>query len=211
MPTEAPDPPYGEMGRRSGFEKGRFLTPTQRDYLTGEHDPPTDNAESTMRSKIRERTVGAILELGLVSRSLGERDRELIFNYAKPEDISEYSDMPGGVSVAFQSFDEAPIDRWEWLGLENEFSSMLEFFYKTARENGVPRSHILKSLEMAVEAAEGEWGIGFRDVTVDLSVEEEESLDLDALAERYKRGEDLSLTELGALAKSDRLNTDLSE
>jgi len=51
-----------------------FITDTQRDYLTGEHEPPSSNAEQQMRRRIRENTRQAFLDLATVSDRIEHRD-----------------------------------------------------------------------------------------------------------------------------------------
>lgn len=72
------------------FEKGKFLTETQRAYLNGDYEPPSQNAEKQNRYKIRQRTLGALYDLSTVASGLSNEDIELIFD---PLDPSEEMDV----------------------------------------------------------------------------------------------------------------------
>lgn len=66
------------------FEKGKFLTETQRAYLNGDYEPPSQNAEKQNRYKIRQRTLGALYDLSIAGIGLSNEDIELIFNPLEP-------------------------------------------------------------------------------------------------------------------------------
>lgn len=51
-------------------KRQEFLTEKQREYLNGQHEPPTDNAKYQMEYRIRENTRKALEDLGLVSKGL---------------------------------------------------------------------------------------------------------------------------------------------
>lgn len=55
-----------------------FLTETQREYLRGDHETPTKNAEQQMRKRIRENTRQALHDLALVSQTIERRDMHQI-------------------------------------------------------------------------------------------------------------------------------------
>ena len=57
------------------------MTEKQRDYLNGQHEPPNDNAEYQMRSKIRARTEGALSDFFEVNK-LSDDDVEKLFEGA---------------------------------------------------------------------------------------------------------------------------------
>lgn len=62
-----------------------FLTDTQRDYLRGNHDPPTDNAEQQTRLKIRNRAKKALEDIDLLAAGFGQEDIEQILFDSKAE------------------------------------------------------------------------------------------------------------------------------
>lgn len=85
----------------TAMAKQGFLTPTRQDYLQGEHEPPTDNAEDTMRSAIRRDTQEVLADLAFLSKNLPSRDRKLIAEgnnvpfEAGPLDYSNFSPSRG--------------------------------------------------------------------------------------------------------------------
>lgn len=55
-----------------------FLTETQREYLAGRHEPPTNNADRQIRSKIRDRTKKALEDLHRVALGFDKTDIDQI-------------------------------------------------------------------------------------------------------------------------------------
>ena len=188
---------------------GRFLTDTQRDYLRGYHDPPNQNAEKQLRSKIRDRTVGAILDLHIVSRNLTEQDRELVFNYKQSQ-------------IGSHRFEEAAHNVWGYLGLVEVFRDITRFFYKLLRENGVSRAEAVTHLEKIAEKGEHETIHGFEwqegwvdegrravDVEADFRLKTLENIDVERVREKFERGTEISGLEMKALVESDEAELQL--
>jgi len=69
------------MSYEKQFQKGQFLTDKQREYLYGDHEPPTDNAEYQMRSKIRARVEGALTDF-FAANKLSDDDAKKLFEGA---------------------------------------------------------------------------------------------------------------------------------
>lgn len=186
-------------------QKGRFLTDTQQDYLNGSHDPPSDNAEVQLRSKIRDRMVGAMVELAHAGTNLGHRDRGLL--YDNHTDV-EFSERFG----EYHRFPEEFPGRWGDLGFVHHAGLITGFFYKTMRENGYPRASALSILERVVEQTEHEvrnefehgegWveeGLRAVDVAADFRVKTVGEVDLDLAEDRLESGTELSGLEVKAL------------
>jgi hypothetical protein len=188
------------MPDKEEIQKGRFLTETQIEYLVGENDQLSPNAEGTKRSRIRDRAAGAIGDLTAVT-NLGRADREELFDFDKPEPISPREPAE-------------PVGKWGYAGLDFDFNRLVEFFYKMFRENGVPRERILAELESSVEAAEFEFRHDIErterleehlrpvDVEADFQITTVGNVDLQSARERYKMGEELSGMEMKALIES---------
>ena len=191
------------MPNKNELEKGRFLTDTQREYLKGGHESPSASAERQLRSKTRDRTVGAILDLQLVSRTLPKRDRENLYEYE---------------SERFQlghRFEEAPHDAWGDIGVSMAFQDITHFFYKLLRENGHDKQVMMGILERTVEKAEHdvrnnfEWKEGWTehgrravDVEADFRLTTVDDVDLERAKKRFESGSELSGLEMKALVES---------
>lgn len=218
-----------------------FLTDTHVAYLRGDHDPPTDNAETKMRSDIRDRTKAAIQDLGLVARSrrLRPDDRRLLLDMETPKNTApsaenvELVEADGETTVRYPGTGEGthirlPLDPdapdadieyglWGRVGVATEMESILEFFYRTLREDGATREDVCSLIAVALETAEGKHQhsspIGWRhkDVTATVEVETVDDVDTAAARQRFADGEDLSALELKALADSDEVEVTLSE
>lgn len=189
------------MPDKEHLEKGHFLTKTQLEYLAGEREDLSSNAEDVKRARIRDRTVGAINDIGIISQNLGKNDRENLFDYNKPEliDLREPVDPNG---------------KWGYAGFDVEFSYIIQFFYKIFRENGISRGEILAQIESAVEAAEFECRHGLEsgerieknirpiDIEADFQITTVGNVDLQTAKLRYSRGEEISGMEMKALVES---------
>ena len=151
------------MSQTDEQAKGRFLTDTQRKYLQGNHDPPSDNAEYQMRSKIRHRTKGAIHDLGIVARHLSQKDRSLLLDLETPHDTDtaqEKTEMPDGTPLSLPTDENTDFGLWGWVGFSREMDSILQFYYLASREQTLKegsdfsRSNITESIKHALENAE---------------------------------------------------------
>lgn len=201
------------MPDKTQRDKGRFLTETQREYLLGHHDPPTRNAEEQMRSKIRDRTIGAIIDLQYISRYLTKEDRENLFNYAK-EKL-----QPG------HGFEEAPHNAWGDVGVPVAFEDVTRFFYKMLRENGFSRDIVVgHHLERIAEEGEHEYRNDFEwkegwmnegrrsvDVEADFRLKTIDDVDVERARERFESGIELSGLEMKALIEQDEAEFSLTE
>jgi len=188
------------MPEKAEIEKGQFLSDSQIEYLVGEDNQLSSNAEQTKRSRIRDRTVGAIGDLTTVT-NLGRDDREKLFDFDKPDPIRPRTSA-------------GPHGKWGYVGLDNNFNRLVQFFYKMFRENGVPREEILSELESAVEAAEFEFRHDLQraerleehlrpiDVEADFEITTVGNVDLQSARERAKWNEELSGIEMKALVES---------
>lgn len=188
----------------------RFLTDTQRAFLQGGHEPPTDNAAEVMRLRTRQNAVYGWIDMAIAADGFDREDRMAFYNYAAPADASEETETPDGRRIEVRPFDPSPIDRWEWLGIDYCFTRIFEFYYKMLRENGVSESAILDSLTAAIETAEGEYGGRYRNVEATVSIDVSEPVDLDAALERFERDEH-SFMDLKALSDAGKLNIELAE
>jgi len=195
---------------------GRFLSDNQRDYLKGDYEPPNKNAERQYRSQIRDRMVGAILDLGVVVRKLQHTDRESLFNYGTEEE------WIGTKKIDLLS--EYRHNRWGDIGFAHEFGELIQFFWKTYRENGATRDTSLRQLELWTQKAEHEYLHGFEhgegwtehgkrptDVEADYSMRTVDDIDVDSLLDRLNpdategrsAASELSGLEMKALVESD--------
>jgi hypothetical protein len=200
------------MPNKQERDYGRFLTNTQREYLHGHHNPPSKNAEKQTRSKIRDRTVGALIDLQHVSRRLKKEDRELIFEYEAPQ-----------IGAGHQ-FDEAPHNAWGDIGVGMAFRDITRFFYKMLRENGFSQDAMMAQLERVVEKAEHETRHGFEwqegwtehgrravDVEADFRLRTVDDVDVEKARERYEHGTELSGIEMKALLDSGEAELQFNE
>ena len=200
------------MPSKEERDYGRFLTDTQRKYLHGHHDPPSENAKKQTRSKIRDRTVGALLDLHHVSQRLKKEDRELIFEYKAPQ-----------IGVGHR-FDEAPYDAWGDIGVGMAFQDITRFFYKMLRENGFSQDAMITQLESVVEKAEHEVRNGFEwqegwtehgrravDVEADFRIQTVDDVDIERARERLEHGTELSGMEMKALIEVGEAELQLNE
>jgi hypothetical protein len=61
-------------------ERGRgILTPADRAYLRGEHEPGSVQSERNTRARIRQRVLDALFDFEVLVEGLDERDRDLVF------------------------------------------------------------------------------------------------------------------------------------
>lgn len=189
------------MPNKSEVGKGQFLSESQIEYLAGEHDQLSPNAEGTKRSRIRDRTVGAIHDLGIVCQNLGKDDRESLFDFDKPDLIDPNEPID-------------PRGKWGYAGFNTDFSHLIRFFYKMFRENGISREEILEELERTIVVAEFEYRHRLEhterleqnlrpvDVEADFQVTTVGNVDLQTVKQRYVQGEELSGIEMKALVES---------
>ena len=139
------------------FEKGRFLTETQRAYLKGDYKPPSHNAEIQNRYKIRQRVMGALADLSFVAPRLSNEDIEMIFNPIDPsgdggsydsDQIQQISSIHrgltdtlalliGGVKYADSLYVSSPKERSIVDGYVHDFESIPD---KEARKRIVEKS-----------------------------------------------------------------------
>ena len=201
------------MPSKDQREKGRFLTETQLDYLQGKHDPPNRNAEEQMRSKIRDRTIGAIIDLQYIGRYLSKADREHLFNYKKEK-----------LQLGHR-FEEAPHNAWGDIGVPAAFEDITRFFYRMLRENGFSRDIVVgQYLESIAEEGEHdyrndfEWKEGWTkegrrkvDVEADFRLKTVDDIDVERARERYENGIELSGLEMKALLEQDQAEFSLKD
>lgn len=208
------------MGK-SEFDRGKFLTETQRKYLQGNHEPPSDNAESQVRSKIRARTKAAIHDLGLIARNLEQKDRSLLLNAETPTstNLDEMTQLTNGNRVPLPTDEEGEYGIWGWVGFSMEMGSILEFYYKTLREqeleegSNFSRSNITESIQASLESAERDYlDLPPNNHSIEATVEVEtvDDVDLDKAKKRYQQGKDLRPIEVKALIESDHAKLQVS-
>ena len=70
-----------------------ILTSTQREYLKGDHEPPSTDAENHLRASIRGSLLQTFDDLALISARLGEEDFDLV-KWQHQEDPRERPDLP---------------------------------------------------------------------------------------------------------------------
>lgn len=217
------------------MSRNGFLTDSpqgQRAYLRGEHDPPSDNAESKMRSDIREQTKAAIQDLGLVARSnrLRPEDRALILGMETPSETAEASEMveiveedgekslrfPGTgegkhLRVALDPNDPEKVGEyglWGPVGVWREMGSIIKWLYLMLREDGATRETLSATVEQALESAEGEYRHGWpgmmqhKDVEATVKIETPDDVDVESAKQRHERGIALTPMEMKALVES---------
>lgn len=191
------------------FRAGRFLGEKQREYLTGDYQPDSSNLESQYRSQIRDRTVGALVDLKIVAENLERRDRELLHEYKKPQ----------LQRVGSQKLEELPFPGvWGQVGLSEYFVSTTEFLYKTLRENGASSEAMVGLLGYAARWAEHEVRNGYEyregwleegrkavDVETDFQLHTVQEVDVDMAKGKLERGTELSGLELKALEQAGEI------
>lgn len=211
------------MGQNNEQEKGRFLTDTQRDYLQGEHEPPTNNAEYQLRSKIRHRTKGAIYDLAIVARNLSQKDRSLLLNLETPRSTDakkEKAEMPDGTPLPIPTDNNTEYGLWGWVGFSREINSIIRFYYKTLREidseeQSFAKTNITSLLEYTLERAEREY-LGLPpserfNIKATVEVETTTYVNIEKAKRRFQSGKDLRPIELKALAESGEVDIQLAE
>ena len=205
-------------------DAGRFLGQKQREYLTGDYEPPSANAERQYRSQIRDRTMGAIQEFGVVAKNLERNDRETLYNYGTD---SEFTEEVGEL----KTLPESRYGRGDFT-FTMLVGEIIQFYWKTLRENGVTREELLRRFELLVERAEHEYRNEFErhegwleqgkrptDIEADFSMESVDDIDVDALLTRleedadsgYRSVSELSGLEMKALIESGDAEISLTE
>lgn len=200
-------------------EYGRFLTDRHREYLHGERDE-NDSSERQLRLEIRNRTVGALLDLGLVGTRLTRDDRKQIHSYAA-SDPSEHAEHAGEY-IQTHELEDARYGVWGDLGVGLYFQYITQFLYKLVRE-GRSMDYTLARLEQIIEKAEHEHRNGFEfgegsqkgrravDVEAEFQMRTVDDVDLDRARERFERGTELSGIEMKALVESGDAKIELNE
>ena len=204
--------------------KGRSLTDTQREYLTGEGENISDNYERQIRSKIRDRFVGSIQDLGIIAKNLQQKDRKNLYNYNTDKSLNE---VLGEVTT----FPESQYGRGDFL-FTVVFGELIQFYWKTLRENGATREELLRRFELLAERAEHEYRNEFEryegwleqgkrptDIEADFRMESVDDVDIDALLTRleedadsgYRSVSELSGLEMKALIESGDAEISLTE
>jgi hypothetical protein len=145
---------------KSQKEYGRFLTDTQRDYLNGLHDPPSDNAEYQIRSKIRARTEGALEEFDSVGK-LTDDDAKKVF-----EGVGEITTDGTTITTPEGSRDIMP-------GHEAELIKLVAFAYRGFRENKAPADYFISALKAGIRQGEANrHNVSPNNVSIDLELNE---------------------------------------
>ncbi|TKX86885.1 hypothetical protein EXE43_06025 [Halorubrum sp. SS5] len=150
-----------------------ILSAADREYLRGEREFGSEQAERNARARIRDRVFAATFDLELLVDALDDRDRELVFE-------KRFGEVDG--VAAFDALVAA-----------------LAFYYRAADDAGV---RFEEALAEAVNVAEASRD---RAATVDLDVTYH-GLSADGLVRKLRTGEDLSLTELAFLQRSDEVS-----
>lgn len=110
-----------------------ILTRGDREYLLGEKDYKSVEAESNKRRAIRKRIRNGLLDFGLIERHLGVKDRDKIFEQAAQSDDAARADFVEAIELLIS---------WLYLGL---------------KKGGFNAKAIFES---GIEIGESEFGIG---------------------------------------------------
>lgn len=183
--------------------KGRFLTNTQREYLTGNHQPKTDNAERVMRSKIRDRIKGALFEFYIINKHISKDDLGLIFSEFE-SDISQYP----------ESNELYTINMPERV---KELKSIISMAYRGYRTHGMDQQEFTKAIlqNALIQAEADRTGESINNVTADLELNELKAFtqpnELDPV-EKWDKGLALTREEQEELYEkvSDKVNRKVS-
>jgi hypothetical protein len=154
------------------------LSPSDREYLvTGGENLKSDQSRRNTRRRIRHRIRNAIIDFDLITRLLADEDRDLVF-----EEDGEWEPV-------FQAGQKA----------------MVEFLYSGLAESGaeVDFETILKS---GVHDAEIERHDGPVFVNVEFDVETDVQFDIDSAVERFESGAALTVSEIGALIATGKVD-----
>lgn len=180
-------------------ERKGFLTKSMRDYLNGKKDDISDDYETSLQGKIRDRVLTAFLEFQLLeSEKLDSKQRKYIFNQGRSD--SEHS------SVRVSQHSQLDNDEFLKTGpqaLPLGFFSIFKFYYKTLREAGQSRENEFNWLSEAIKEAEQEYIEGHREVEVTIEIESVEEVDIESAKERYEEEGILGVSgvEMKALAE----------
>jgi len=159
-------------------KKGKFLTEKQREYLSGAHDPPTENAENKMRSDIRNRVAGVLEDVFWVN-DLSNEDLKLIFKGA-----NEITTKGTSIQTSKENRDILP-------GHEAGIDSLIALSCRGYMEHGIEpgeftSSRVENGIEKAVADSKG-YQPGRVSVDIETSVTVHDEFDsLDAL-EKWDR------------------------
>lgn len=135
------------------FEEDKRLTPTEIDYLFGNHDPPSNGAERQMRRRIREKGKNALEELDMLAHGLSQRDiRQILFD-ASPDFQVDAWEKAQGMDQSVQHLRcLRGVVMLAYLGTEQHTAPLLEEFIRRGIESAFRRQgKVLKSVDVSVE------------------------------------------------------------
>jgi hypothetical protein len=162
---------YYTSSKMSDFDG--FLTKTERSYLLGKHEPPSDNAEQQMRYKIRERTKKALEDLDILAHGLSQSDMENILFDSKGEHEVESWELAQDVVNAEKSH-------------LNNMTGTLSFLYLATLSDRRPLFKILTEQAILRAYNRQDRAMDLRDIEVTLDVDvgpRAEDIDTDSLGQ----------------------------
>lgn len=158
------------------------LTPTQREYLTGQKEP-SEASERAMRHRIRERLVPAMLDFELLARNLPEEELEKIRPFEGDKDLPK-----------------AGLTAWVYL-MQPDYANENISEEKRVQRAATWTEHSVKNgIELALGERKDELA------EVDVAIEIDRGEDLDAIAEQPL--EELPRDTLDKLLTTDRITAE---
>lgn len=154
------------------FEKDKRLTPTEMDYLLGNHEPPSNQAERVMRHRIREKGKNALGELSLLAYGLSQEDiRDLLFDSLPDFELEawEKAREEGDSEQHLKTL--SSVMMFAYLGTEHHTAPLLEEFTKQGIRSAFRRKgKVLNSVDVSIKIDSG------------VSVDEIDTSDLSSLS-----------------------------
>ena len=151
-----------------------ILSPADREYLRGEREFASAQAERNARARIRDRVFAATFDFELLVDALADRDRELVFE-------KRFGEVDGA-------------------GAFDALVAAFAFYYRASDDAGVRFEDLLTEAINVAEASQQ------RAASVDLDVTYH-GLSADGLVRKLRTGEELSLTEIAYLQRSDEVSS----
>lgn len=192
-------------------ENGPFLTELQREYLRGNYEPPSKNAERQLRSQMRKRTRAAFDDLQALSKGLSQQDQQLIAESDTPPESGplDYSNHAPSRGKRLQNLTrepsrqannatgdpDAPEHDKMAPELQESILDTLEFLFALCEHGNINPMH-------AVETAMTEYHEQRSDseYVTNVAVKPQKA-EANRARAKMQRGEDLSATEAKALVE----------
>lgn len=168
--------------------KGELFSDSQREYLKGEKSDISDNYETTIKTRIRQRVIGALKDIQLLE-NLDNDDRQYIYNsdghiFRGVGDLRNTKGKVGETPTADEFLNSGSF------GMFAAYQSLFKFFYKSAREDGEPPEGILETIAGDIERLEHEIlsdkGEGHFEVEATVEIDQVKQVDIDDAKERFE-------------------------